>query len=88
MIFYESQKILPPIEEEHVCKREIQAFINRRLQVSTQNLPTWHKPNHIIAVIAQTVNKVVKQLKAGFPPSDFRKGTGTNNQQVINSYSK
>lgn len=59
MIFYELQKILPPIDE-HVCKTEIQAFINRRLQVSTQNFPTWHKPNHIIAVTAQTVNKVVK----------------------------
>lgn len=37
IIFYESQKILAPTEKEHVCKREIQAFINRRLQVSTQN---------------------------------------------------
>lgn len=89
IIFYKSQKILLPVEEEHLCKTEIQAFINRRLRVSTQNFPPWHKPNHIIAVTAQTVNKVVKgKIKAGFPPSDFRQGTGTNNQQVINIYSK
>lgn len=56
----ESQKNLPPIEDECACDGEIQAFINRRLQVSTQNFPTWHKSNHIIAVTAQTVNKVVK----------------------------